>query len=71
MGVADHGGGVFLHSPSAEISHNRIEGNEIARLLGYGWGGGMIVVNKGGHYKLSNNIFAGNYAPSLGAGFFR
>ncbi len=30
----------------------------------------MIVVNKGGHYKLFSNIFAGNYAPSLGAGFF-
>jgi len=70
IGVADHGGGVYLNSPSAEISHNRFEGNEIGRLLGYGWGGGMIVVNKGGHYKLSNNIFAGNYAPSLGAGFF-
>jgi Right handed beta helix region len=70
IGVADHGGGVYLNSPNAEISHNRIEGNEIARLLGYGWGGGMIVVNKGGHYKLSSNIFAANYAPSLGAGFF-
>ena len=70
IGVGDHGGGAFLNSPSAEISHNRVEGNEIARLLGYGWGGGMIVVNKGNHYKLSSNIFAGNYAPSLGAGFF-
>ncbi len=70
IGVADHGGGVYLNSPSAEISHNRVEGNEIARLLGYGWGGGMIVVNKGSKYKLTSNIFAGNYAPSLGAGFF-
>jgi hypothetical protein len=70
IGVGDHGGGAFLNSPRAEISHNRVAGNEIARLLGYGWGGGMIVVNKGSHYKLSHNIFAGNYAPSLGAGFF-
>lgn len=70
IGVADHGGGAFLFSPNAEISHNLVAGNEIARLLGYGWGGGMIVVSKGGHYKLSSNIFAGNYAPSLGAGFF-
>lgn len=70
IGVADHGGGAYLNSPSAEISYNRIEGNEIARKLGYGWGGGMIVVNKGSHYKLSHNVFAGNYAPSLGAGFF-
>ncbi|WP_254509256.1 right-handed parallel beta-helix repeat-containing protein [Anatilimnocola floriformis] len=70
IGVGDHGGGAFLNSPNAEISNNRIEGNEIARLLGYGWGGGMIVVNTGSHYKLSRNVFAGNYAPSLGAGFF-
>ncbi|MGE0653490.1 MAG: right-handed parallel beta-helix repeat-containing protein, partial [Alphaproteobacteria bacterium] len=70
IGVADHGGGAYLNSPNAEISHNRIEGNEIARELGYGWGGGMIVVNTGGHYKLSHNVFTGNYAPSLGAGFF-
>lgn len=70
IGVADHGGGAYLNSPNAEISHNRIEGNEIARLLGYGWGGGMIVVNTGSHYKLSHNVFTGNYAPSLGAGFF-
>ncbi|WP_254512272.1 right-handed parallel beta-helix repeat-containing protein [Anatilimnocola floriformis] len=70
IGVSDHGGGVFIFSPSAEVSHNRLEGNEIGRELGYGWGGGMIVVNKGGHYKLSHNIFAGNFAPSLGAAFF-
>ncbi len=70
IGVGDHGGGVFLYSPNAEITYNRVEGNEIARHLGYGWGGGIIVVNKGGHYKLFSNIITGNYAPSLGAGFF-
>ena len=70
IGVADHGGGAYLNSPNAEISYNRVEGNEIARLLGYGWGGGMIVVNTGSNYKLSHNVFTGNYAPSLGAGFF-
>src|SRR5688572_12668831 len=26
IGVSDHGGGIFLFSPDAEISHNRIEG---------------------------------------------
>ena len=39
IGVSDHGGGIYLFSPNAEISHNRIVGNEIGRALGYGWGG--------------------------------
>ena len=70
LGVSDHGGGVFLFSQNAEISYNRIIGNEIARELGYGWGGGMIVVSKGGNYKLSHNIFSGNFCPSVGSAFF-
>lgn len=70
IGVSDHGGGIFIFSPNAEFSHNRVEGNEIGRGMGYGWGGGMIVVNKGGHFKLSHNVFTGNFAPSLGSAFF-
>lgn len=70
IGVSDHGGGIFLFSPDAEISHNRIEGNEIGRALKYGWGGGIIVFNKGGKYKLSHNIFTGNFAPSVGSAVF-
>ncbi len=70
IGVSDHGGGVFIFSPNAEFSYNRVEGNEIGRDMGYGWGGGMIVVNKGGNFKLSHNIFTGNFAPSLGSAFF-
>jgi len=70
MGVGDHGGGIYLNSANAEFSYNRVEGNEIGKELGYGWGGGMIVVNKGGNYKLSHNVFTGNYAPSLGFAFF-
>lgn len=70
IGVSDHGGGVFIFSPNAEFSHNRVEGNEIGREMGYGWGGGMIVVNEGGHFKLAHNVFTGNYAPSLGSAFF-
>ena len=38
--------------------------------MGYGWGGGIIVVNKGGNYKLSHNIFTGNFAPSVGSAIF-
>ncbi len=71
IGVSDHGGGIFIFSPNAEISHNRIEGNEIGRDLGYGWGGGIIVVNKGGNYKLSHNVFTGNFAPSAGQRILR
>ena len=70
IGVSDHGGGIYLFSPDAEISHNRVEGNEIGRELGYGWGGGIIVVNKGGNYKLSHNVFTGNFAPSVGSAVF-
>ena len=70
IGVGDHGGGISINSTNAEFSYNRVEGNEIGRALGYGWAGGMIVVNVGGKYKLSHNVFTGNYAPSLGAGFF-
>ncbi len=66
IGVSDHGGGVLISSPNAEFSYNRVEGNEIGRDMGYGWGGGMIVVNKGCHFKLSHNVFTGNFAPSLG-----
>lgn len=70
IGVSDHGGGIFLFSQDAEISHNRIVGNEIGRKLGYGWGGGIIVVSKGGKYKLSHNVYTGNFAPSVGSAFF-
>ncbi len=70
IGVSDHGGGIYLFSPSAEISHNRIVGNEIGRDHGYGWGGGVTVLNKGGFYKFSHNIFTGNFAPSVGSALF-
>ncbi len=70
VGVSDHGGGLHIFSENAEISHNRIIGNEIGRDHGYGWGGGIIVFNKGGNYKLSHNVFTGNFAPSVGSAFF-
>lgn len=70
VGVSDHGGGIYLFSPNAEISHNRIIGNEIGRKLGYGWGGGITVVNKGGNYKLFHNTYTRNFAPSVGSAVF-
>lgn len=70
VGVSDHGGGLYLFSPDAEISHNRIVGNEIGRALGYGWGGGITVVNQGGIYRFSHNVFTENFAPSVGSAIF-
>jgi Protein of unknown function (DUF1565) len=70
IGGGDHGGGIRLFSPNAEISYNRIVGNEVGRALGYGWGGGIVVVNKPGSYKFSHNIFTGNFAPSVGSAIF-
>jgi hypothetical protein len=70
IGVSDHGGGIFLYSSNAEISYNRVVDNEIGRKLGYGWGGGIIVFNKGGNYKFSHNVFTGNFAPSVGSAVF-
>lgn len=70
VAVSDHGGGLYVFSPDAEISHNRIVGNEIGRALGYGWGGGSAVFNKGGSYKFSHNVFTGNFAPSVGSALF-
>lgn len=70
VGVSDHGGGIYLFSPNAEISYNRIIGNEIGRDFGYGWGGGVTVVNQGGFFKFSHNVFTGNFAPSVGSALF-
>jgi hypothetical protein len=70
IGVSDHGGGIYLFSPDAEISYNRVIGNEIGRQLGYGWGGGITVVNTGGNFKLLHNTFTGNFAPSVGSAIF-
>ncbi|MFO0810604.1 MAG: right-handed parallel beta-helix repeat-containing protein [Gemmataceae bacterium] len=70
VGVSDHGGGLHIFSENAEIAHNRVVGNEIGRALGYGWGGGIIVFNTGGKYKLSHNVFTGNFAPSVGSAVF-
>ena len=67
IGRGDHGGGVYVFSPNAQISHNLIAGNEIGRELGYGWGGGMAIFNEGGFFRLSYNVFTDNFAPSLGS----
>jgi hypothetical protein len=70
VGVSDHGGGIYIAAPNAEISHNRIVGNEIGRALGYGWGGGVVVFGAGSFALLSFNTVTENYAPSVGSGVF-
>ena len=70
VGVSDHGGGLYIASPAAEITGNLISGNEIGREIGYGWGGGIIVFGEGSSATLSFNEITGNYAPSVGGGVF-
>ena len=70
VGLSDHGGGVEIGSPTAEITHNLIRDNEIGRGLGYGWGGGVSFFNAGSSATFSHNIITGNYAPTAGAGVF-
>ncbi len=70
VGIADHGGGLYIAATDAEISGNLISGNEIGRELGYGWGGGIIVFGEGSSAALSFNEVTGNDAPSVGSGVF-
>lgn len=70
IGFSDHGGGLYIASPSAEISNNLIEDNEVGRELGYGWGGGIIVFNPNNFAQIRANTIRQNYAPSMGAGVF-
>lgn len=70
VGLSDHGGGLYIFSPNAEISRNRIVGNEIGRALGYGWGGGIMIFNQGAFATLSYNLITANYAPSVGSAVF-
>jgi hypothetical protein len=75
IGVSDHGGGLYIFAPQAEITRNRIIGNEIGRELGYGWGGGIVVFGDPNFPGLSSavlsfNTVTENYAPSVGSGVF-
>lgn len=75
IGVSDHGGGLYITSPQAEVTGNRIVGNEIGRKLGYGWGGGIVVFGDPNFPGTSSallafNTWTENYAPSVGSGIF-
>lgn len=81
-GYDDHGGGVVLVPlPVAAVgtgafSRNVISGNVASKAYTYGWGGGMLVPGEPNNptaYKpviLSNNVWNGNSAPSVGGALF-
>lgn len=70
VGIGDHGGGMFIAVKNAKVTGNIIRGNEIGRALTYGWGGGLIVVNKGNAAELSFNVLYENFAAAYGAAEF-
>ncbi len=65
-GYDDHAGGIY-QSGTAEIIGNTIRGNRIGENLGYGWGGGILIL---GMAFLSGNTIADNFAVSIGGGVF-
>lgn len=69
VSVGDHGGGLYL-AGEPNVLGNRIEGNRVGEVLGYGWGGGMIVYGDGTLAVLQGNVITGNYAVAAGSGVF-
>jgi hypothetical protein len=70
VGHSDHGGGLSING-SGTVSHNVIRGNRIGQTVGYGWGGGIIVVEAHDEpVHLQHNVVTGNFAPSAGGGVF-
>lgn len=70
VAVGDHGGGVFISVVDAKVFQNVIRRNEVGRALGYGWGGGLIVVGSGNMAEVAFNVVTGNFAAAYGAGEF-
>ncbi|MEP0841416.1 MAG: right-handed parallel beta-helix repeat-containing protein, partial [Phycisphaerae bacterium] len=70
VAVGDHGGGLFIAVTNATITQNLIRRNEVGRALGYGWGGGLIVVNPNNFAELSFNVLYENFAAAYGAAEF-
>lgn len=66
LGYADHAGGLY-QGGTATISDNIVRGNRIGEDIGYGWGGGIVVL---GDATLTRNVWTGNYAPGIGGAVF-
>ena len=80
-GYGDHGGGVWLTplpqaaAGSGTFSRNVIRGNVASKAFNYGWGGGMLISGNDNPSSLkpltlSNNVWTGNSAPSIGGAIF-
>ncbi len=67
VGGSDHGGAVYAATENTIFSYNVVSGNEVGSLVGWGWGGGMIVL---GDATLNGNVWTDNYSPSHGGALF-
>jgi len=65
----DHAGGLSLNG-TGTITQNIFDGNIAAVNYNYGWGGAILIFNKGTIYTLSHNVFRNNHAPSRGGAVF-
>ncbi len=70
VAVGDHGGGMYIGVVNATVTQNLVVGNEVGRELGYGWGGGIIVVGPGTSAVLAFNTLTENFAAGYGAAEF-
>ncbi|MCK5796200.1 MAG: right-handed parallel beta-helix repeat-containing protein, partial [Deltaproteobacteria bacterium] len=70
IALGDHGGGVYAICRDLVIAGNLVRRNEVGRKIGYGWGGGVATISKGTRVRFSKNIVTGNFAASLGSGYF-
>ncbi len=70
VGHGDHGGGLTVNGWGT-IRSNLIRGNRIGESAGYGWGGGVLVVEAHDQPTLlTHDVITGNHAPSAGGGVF-
>ncbi|HKY92537.1 MAG TPA: right-handed parallel beta-helix repeat-containing protein [Nevskiaceae bacterium] len=67
--TSDHGGGLYVFG-NLRILRNIVRANSVGLDVGYGWGGGILVVEAGGVAHLEHNRVTDNLAPSLGSGVF-
>ena len=70
LGHSDHGGGLYVSTPTANVRDNAILSNEIGVTVGYGWGGGALIAGEGITAAFQGNVYTDNYAPSIGSGIF-
>lgn len=67
LGGSDHGGAVYAAAENVTFAGNYVASNETGRVVGWGWGGGMIIV---GRASLHGNTWTDNYSPSHGGALF-